>query len=66
MNNKYDFFVAGRTRNRENILNICKIFERLDISHYCFLKNEESHKEAGLDINDEHLADIFEDLKIWI
>ena len=64
MNNKYDFFVAGRTRNKENILKICKVFEKLDISHYCFLKNEESHKEAGLDINDEHLADIFEDLSL--
>lgn len=62
MNNEYEFFIAGRTRNKENILKICSIFENLSISHYCFLKNEVSHKEAGLDINDEHLADTFETL----
>ena len=62
MEYKYKFFIAGRTRNRENILNVCKIFEDLNISHYCFLKNEASHKGAGLDINDSHLADTFESL----
>ena len=36
MNNKYKFFIAGRTRNRENILKICCIFDELDISYYCF------------------------------
>ena len=60
MNTNYKFFIAGRTRNKENILKICSIFEELNISHYCFLKNEISHKEAGLDINDNHLADTFE------
>lgn len=60
MNKKYKFFIAGRTRNKEKILNICKIFEELNISHYCFLKNEKSHKEAGLDLNDKELADKFE------
>ena len=64
MNNKYNFFIAGRTRNRENILKICRIFDELDISYYCFLKNEESHKEAGLDVNDKNLADIFDSLDI--
>lgn len=33
MNNKYKFFIAGRTRNKENILRICNIFEELNISH---------------------------------
>lgn len=64
MNNKYRFFIAGRTRNKQNILKICSIFEELNIPHYCFLKNEESHKEAGLDINDEKLADTFESLNL--
>ncbi len=64
MNNNYEFFVAGRTRNKESILKICEIFEELDISHYCFLKNEELHKEAGLDVNDERLADTFEALSL--
>lgn len=64
MNKKYEFFIAGRTRNKEKILNICKIFEELNISHYCFLKNEQSHKEVGLDLNDKELADKFEKMDL--
>ena len=41
MNNKYEFFIAGRTRNKENILKICNLFDKYKISYYCFLKNED-------------------------
>ena len=61
---EYDFFIAGRTRNKEQILKICNIFEKCKVSYYCFLKNEQSHQEAGLDINDENLADKFEKLSL--
>ena len=64
MKNKYKFYIAGRTRNREIILKICNIFENFNISHSCFLKNEESHKEAELDLSDKNLADTFESLKL--
>ena len=40
MNNKYEFFIAGRARNKENILRICDIFDKYNISYYCFIKNE--------------------------
>ena len=40
MSNKYEFFVAGRARNKENILKICDLFDKYNISYYCFLKNE--------------------------
>ena len=40
MDNKYEFFIAGRARNKENILKICDIFDKYNISYYCFLKNE--------------------------
>lgn len=40
MNNKYEFFIAGRARNKENILKICNLFDKYNISYYCFLKNE--------------------------
>ncbi len=40
MNNKYDFFIAGRARNKENILRICDMFDKYNISYYCFLKNQ--------------------------
>lgn len=47
MNQKYDFFIAGRARNKENILNICKIFDKNKISYYCFLKNDNSYQSYG-------------------
>jgi len=31
MNEIYDFFIAGRTRNKEKILEICNIFDSLNI-----------------------------------
>ena len=40
MNNKYEFFIAGRARNKKNILKICNLFDKYKISYYCFLKNE--------------------------
>lgn len=40
MSNNYEFFIAGRARNRENILKICNIFDKYNISYYCFIKNE--------------------------
>ena len=39
---KYEFFIAGRARNKENILKICDLFDKHNISYYCFLKNEDS------------------------
>ena len=32
MNDKYDFFIAGRARNKENILRICDLFDKYKIS----------------------------------
>ncbi len=65
-NEIYDFFIAGRTRNKEQILKICEIFDQLNISYYCFLKNEQSHAEAGLDVNEnpEELMKKFENLSL--
>ena len=31
MNNKYEFFIAGRARNKENILKVCDLFDKYDI-----------------------------------
>ena len=39
---KHEFFIAGRARNKENILKICDLFDKHNISYYCFLKNEDS------------------------
>ena len=32
MENKYDFFIAGRARNKENILKICDLFDKYKVS----------------------------------
>ena len=76
MNNTYEFFIAGRTRNKENILNICDIFDEYNISYYCFLKNEKSFETFGnksqnidekqdefekLDLKDEVVLNIFKE-----
>ena len=47
MKNKYEFFIAGRARNKDQILNICGIFDKYNISYYCFLKNEASYNSYG-------------------
>jgi len=47
MNFKYDFFIAGKTRNKENILKICDLFDTYNVSYYCFLKNDDSMKSYG-------------------
>lgn len=39
---QYDFFIAGRARNKDNILKICNLLDKYNISYYCFLKNEEN------------------------
>lgn len=44
---KYNFFIAGRARNKDNILRICDIFDDFGISYYCFLKNESSYESYG-------------------
>lgn len=51
----YEFFIAGRARNKENILKICDLFDKYNISYYCFLKNEDNwgYGEKGQTINEK-------------
>ena len=51
MNKSYEFFIAGRTRNKDAILRICDIFDRHNISYYCFLKNDETMNSYGSESN---------------
>lgn len=66
MDKIYDFYIAGRIRNKEKILEICDVLDDLKTSYYCFLKNEQSHEEAGLDINErpDNLAEKFEGMAL--
>ena len=49
MENKYEFFVAGRSRNKEEILSICDLLDEYNVSYYCFLKNEDTMGSYGND-----------------
>lgn len=65
MNYKYEFFIAGKTRNKDNILKICDLFDRYHVSYYCFLKNDNTKDTYG-DSNqseEENMA-VFESLNL--
>ena len=60
--NKYDFFISGRARNKENILRICDLFDKYNISYYCFLKNEDDWGYGSKDNTPEENEKEFESL----
>ncbi len=62
--NKYSFFIAGRTRNKYNILKICNILDEYNISYYCFLKNEDKWKFGNKDQTPEERQKEFESLDL--
>ena len=64
MENKYEFFIAGRARNKENILKICDLFDRYKISYYCFLKNEENWGYGNKNQTPEERQKEFESLDL--
>ena len=60
---KYDFFIAGKTRNKDNILKICDIFDKYNVSYYCFLKNDETMNSYGTEEQtEEEKMQVFENL----
>ena len=59
---KYEFFIAGRARNKENILRICDLFDKYNISYYCFLKNEDDWGYGSKDNTPEENQKEFESL----
>ncbi len=59
---KYDFFIAGRTRNKDNILKICELFDKYKISYYCFLKNEDDWGYGNKNQTPEERQQEFESL----
>ncbi len=44
---KYEFFIAGKMRNKDYILKICDLFDKHNIKYYCFLKNEDTMNSYG-------------------
>ena len=64
MNNKYEFFIAGRTRNKANILKICDLFDKYNISYYCFLKDEDDWRFGNKNQTPEEKQQEFESLSL--
>jgi len=64
MENRYEFFIAGRARNKENILKICTLFDKYNISYYCFLKNEDSWGYGNENQTPEEKQKEFESLSL--
>lgn len=62
--NKYEFFIAGRARNKENILRICDLFDKYNVSYYCFLKNEDDWGYGSKDNTPEENQKEFEALDL--
>lgn len=62
MDIKYEFFIAGRARNKDNILRICDMFDKYSISYYCFLKNEDNWGYGNKDQTPEARQQEFESL----
>lgn len=61
MNTKYEFFIAGKTRNKDNILRICNILDKYNVSYYCFLKNDDTINSYGEDgQSEEENMQVFE------
>lgn len=60
---KNEFFIAGKTRNKDEILKICDLFDKYNVSYYCFLKDEASMASYGSESNtmEENMAE-FESL----
>jgi len=64
MDCKHEFFIAGRNRNKENILKICDLFDKYNISYYCFLKNEDSWGYGNKNQTQEEKQKEFESLDL--
>ena len=64
MENKYEFFIAGRARNKENILRICDLFDKYNISYYCFLKSEDDWGYGNKNQTPEEKQKEFEKLNL--
>ena len=65
MEYKYEFFIAGKTRNKDNILKICDIFDKYNVSYYCFLKNDNTKDTYGdSNMTEEENMAVFESLDL--
>lgn len=64
MKKEYEFFIAGRARNKDNILKICSLFNKYQISYYCFLENEDNWGFGNTKQTPEEKQQEFENLNL--
>ena len=50
---EYDFFIAGRWRNRDNILPVLNLVREAGKTAYCFLENEYSGEKVEFKLDDD-------------
>lgn len=62
INKKYEFFIAGRARNKNMIMPICEIFDNMNIPNYCFLKNKTEYADNCMSVDEKQ--NIFENLDL--
>jgi hypothetical protein len=62
----YDYFIAGRYRNKENVLDLAKKIREKDRSVYCFVESATSIKHVGsIESDGETAISQFEALPDW-
>lgn len=62
----YDYFLAGRYRNKENVLDLAKKIRAKGKSVYCFVESPTSIKHVGsIESNAEAAIEQFENLPDW-
>ena len=64
MKNIYEFFIAGRSRNKENILKICDLFDKYKVSYYCFIKQQDNWGFGNYNQTPEERQQEFEKLNL--
>ena len=63
---KYDYFVAGRYRNKENVLNLTQRLREKGKSVYCFVESVASVNHVGeIHEDGESAMKRFEDIEDW-
>ncbi len=63
---EYDYFVAGRYRNKENVLSLVKQIRKKGKTVYCFIESAASIKHVGeIDADGENAMREFEKTPDW-
>lgn len=64
---KYDFFLAGRWRNKDAILEVRDALKAVGKSYYCFLENDYSHHKVKFteSADKDAIMDAYESINDW-